>query len=209
MDFLKMISTRNFSICLVIVCCSIQYSIAQGISINPKVGLNYSKYSTEQGVSLESLSKTGYHGGIDFRLSGGAFYFQPGVFYYSSGFLLEPTTIGGALDNEVSVNSVKIPLGLGYNLIHEQNVKMRVFGSAVGNIILDVDENDLGVDLDMYNTLNIGANAGFGFDLFFLTFEAIYELGISDIFNEGDSGIISFGQGAKNNTVSFSVGLRL
>lgn len=179
------------------------------LHINFKGGVNYSKYSTEEDVDLKSLSKSGIHAGLDFRLGKGAFYFQPGVFYYKSGFLLEPTSLPGAFDNEVSVNSLKVPLGLGYDLVHESNFRFRIYGSAIANLILNVDENDLGVNKEMYNNLNIGANVGVGFDLFILSIEANYEIGVSDLFNNGDNGIISFGTGAKNNVVSISAGIRI
>ena len=193
------------SLCIVFI----HISVFSQLHINFKGGVNYSKYSTEEDVDLKSLSKSGFHAGLDFRLGKGAFYFQPGAFYYKSGFLLEPTSLPGAFDNDVNINSLKIPLGLGYDLVHENNFRFRVYGSAVANLILNVDENDLGVTKEMYNNLNMGANVGAGIDLFILTIEANYEIGVSDLFNNGDNGIISFGTGAKNNVFSVSAGIRI
>ncbi|MFK7846090.1 MAG: outer membrane beta-barrel protein [Rhodothermales bacterium] len=180
------------------------YSAQAQITINPQVGISASMLSTDPQGS-EASARFGYQVGTYLRF-GERVYFQPGIFWQRSGTELRTTDELDieTLKDDVDLDAIFISAGLGYNLIDSQVFVLRVNGGVAGTLILNVQDNLLGLELENFNGLLAGAPIGVGVDLFgILSADLSYEFGLTNVFDE----IFGLTVDATNNVFRFNVGL--
>ena len=171
------------------------------IAVNPQVGLSASRLSSDP-EGAESSAHLGYQLGGYLRM-GKQLYFMPGLFYQRTGSELrtaDDITLE-ELKDQVDISGLLINLGLGYNVVNEQMLKLRVHGSLAGTTILSVGDNDLGLSEELFKDFFISAPIGIGVDLFgFLSADLISEYGLSNVFEVFD---------IKIHVIRFNVGVVL
>jgi hypothetical protein len=176
-------------------------------SIGPKIGYTTSKLSTDFDDIKESV-KHNFQIGAFVRV-GKKLYLQPEVYYATSGGSLKLE--GTELKEEIKLKNLGVPVLVGYNLINAEVINLRVFAGPAANFILDkeVDASDLVTDpLQDSNFKNVawGFDVGGGIDVFFLTFDIRYEIGLNNIFIPSDG---AEDQKMKSNNFIVSLGFKL
>lgn len=180
------------------------HSALAQVSFNPQIGLSASMLSTDPAGS-EASARFGYQVGATLRI-GNQLYLQPGLFWQRSGTELKTSDEIdiATLKDEVDLDAIFVPVSLGYNIIDSQALVLRINGGVAGTLILNVQDNLLGLELDNFNGLLAGAPVGVGVDLFgLLTVDASYEFGLTNVFDE----IFGLTVDATNNVFRFNVGL--
>lgn len=137
-------------------------------TFGPKVGANISN------IIDHTDYRAGFEAGLFFRL-GTNFYFQPEVNY-----ALRGSTFKGYFEDfeenfKLSTQYIDIPLLFGYKFISYENFNFRVFiGPRIG-ILLNNSLKEPRAN-DPLNTLQIGGQAGIGFDFWRFTLDVKYDL---------------------------------
>lgn len=147
------------------------------IKISPQVGLNVVTFTTDlPGVSYSA--SPGFQAGIYVRF-GNLFHLQPGVFWQrsQSDFLVGDLGLSG----DVKVDRLFLPVKLGIKPIPLGVVDLRLNAGPALSIVTKVEDSLLGLTKDDYNKSAWGLLLGAGLDIFFLSTEFSYEIGLSNV----------------------------
>gem|GEM_PF-457894 len=173
------------------------------VVVNPKVGINFSGFKGDI-KDFQAESRVGWNAGIDLRFGESAFYFTPGLHYYS--FTAELQKNSNLQDNiqleeNTSIQSLRAPLNLGIRLTGEGGLMaLHARGGIVPSYTLSVQEKEnFDLDIDDLNRFNYGANVGLGLDIAIFTVDVNYEFGLSEPFKDS---------GEKPNFLTASVGIK-
>lgn len=172
------------SACLMIITCA-----QAQFNFNPKIGVNFSKITSDDIALSEEGVKAGFNVGVDFRAFGSdsRVFFQPGIHYYNVGSQFrvsstEDDAVDTDLDDIVNVHSLKVPLNAGVYLTNLDNpVHVRLNGGVTPSFVLGAGENNLNISADDFKKLYWGLNGGVGFDFSFITLDFNYSHGLSSI----------------------------
>lgn len=178
-------------------------AVAGSKVINPQAGVTWSNYAFDDDVDINKDSgRVGYALGGNVRF-GEKMYFAPGLFYQQTGFEATATDTVSASDvtEAVGINSLHIPLYLGYNL-SATGVGFRVYAGPTVTLVTGVADNDFGLVKDDLESTIWGGVLGGGFDLTSITFDLNYEIGLSEVFTD------TAPAGAKQNVLRALVGLK-
>jgi hypothetical protein len=181
------------------------------VTLGPKAAFNFNKLSdSDKGSDIEYDYLKTWSYGFFLRGSFGKFYLQPEAYFDTKGSNLQiksdpSETSTQNLTGKVRLTSLDVPLLLGYKIVggNQTMSNLRVFGGPVASFILKERRNDLNLlsrDSYEFNKYNIGVQAGIGFDVGFLTFDARYETGLNRINS-------NFNQRA--NSIQLSLGIKL
>ena len=117
------------------------------------------------------------------------FYWELGARYNRAVFNLHnangPDTL--ALSERIlSVSNVDVPITVGINFLSfiSRIVELRVFVSAVPEIVVGINSNGLNITKDDLNSFNICGQAGVGVDVTFIYLEAGIDYGFMDLFED-------------------------
>ena len=170
------------------------------VTFNPKFGGYAAFLSPEKYDIFDDGVRVGYIAGADFRIEKNRFFISPG-FHYLLG-TVEPVDHYDHDDDiidKLGTSAFKVPLNIGYYLTHRYSTIRPYFhGGVTGNIFLDVKrDNNLGLTEDDFNKFYLGANIGFGLDIWLFNISVNYETGLSDYFRHQDG---------RNNVLTTSVG---
>jgi hypothetical protein len=167
------------------------------VSLNPQAAVTGTNQAADQ-PQIHDESHTGYMLGGNARF-GGSLYLAPGAYYQRTA--LELTAMDNLslaqITDVVGVNSVYVPMKLGFN---PGLSGFRVYGGPALTIVTSVADNELGISKDDYESSHTGLEAGLGFDVKPITFDASYEKGLSRVYKANDS---------KQDVVRALVGLKL
>lgn len=203
-----------------LVVCLFFFSYAQAqTAFNPKVGVNFSRITSEDVNLSEDGVKAGLNAGIDFRIGGvdNVVFFQPGLHYYNIGSRFKANRVDqeGAdgvnteIEDAVSVHSLKVPVNVGVYLTGTDGaVHVRLNGGVVPTFVLGVGDNDIEVSSDDFNSAYWGLNGGLGFDFSIVSLDFNYEHGLSDIIESAD-GINAPSINGRNRIFTVAVGIVL
>ena len=174
------------------------------IQYNPKVGVNVSALDAKlQDISAEA--RVGWNAGVDFRFGESMFFFYPGVHYHSMSARLFKDIEGTdevSLKDETTIQSVRVPLNLGVRLTGEGGLLgIHAKGGITPSYVLGVKEKEGSINFSKDNLTNLtwSANVGVGVDIWFLTADLSYDVGLTNFFNDADG---------KNYMVTLSVGVK-
>jgi hypothetical protein len=155
-------------------------------TLGPKAGINFTTLIKDD-RRINSDYKLGYHFGGFLRFSPGRFYIQPEVLLTSKKTDLQINqNTGGSVQTgnyRVSFTSLDVPVLLGAKLAGNRS-NFRVFAGPMASFNISgrgledvVRENETA--RDYYEKTIFGFQAGAGFDVGALTFDARYERGLT------------------------------
>lgn len=174
------------------------------ISVGPKFGYSASKLSTSLDTIKES-AKNNFQAGIFFRF-GKRLYLQPELSYATSGGTLKLE--GTTAKEEIKLNTLSVPVLVGYKIINAKVFNVRVLAGPVANFALNktVDFNQsYPAPVQEADLKNVawGMDVGAGVDVLFLTLDLRYEFGLNNLYDGTGSHTI------KSNVFIVSLGFKL
>lgn len=148
-------------------------------SFGPKVGYSTSRLSTDIEDIKESI-KHNFQAGAFLRF-GKKLYFQPEIYYATSGGSLEFKSSG--LQETIKLQSIGVPVLIGYKLLNVKVFNFRIFAGPVANFIVNkTTDIDGFFDEDNFKDISWGIDIGTGLDIFILTLDFRYEFGLNNIY---------------------------
>jgi len=196
-------------IILVLIICALgTVAEAQGFfSIGPKVG--YNSYSLTDNIdSIQSSIKNSFQVGAFVRL-GKKFYIQPEANYQIDESTLSQTIGSTVMNQDITVKSLKVPVIFGYKLINKGAFNLRLLAGPAVTFALDkqLDPENMGELWPIKSTDDLknstwSVQMGGGIDVFFMTLDIRYEMGVDNIYN-GSSNVEM-----KNNVFNVSLGVK-
>jgi hypothetical protein len=167
--------------------------------INPQLGLSFQKF-TNPSPGIVYDAKVGNTIGLDLRM-GDRLQIQPGLFYVRSVTGYE-TNLGQIISDNIIYNSFKAKVLVNLNLVNTDGFKLRVNAGPSYDFLLSAKYQDSEIDIsDSFKNGTLYAQAGAGLDIWFLTAELGYMMGLTDSFE----GTIS--TDSKNIGMYFTVGV--
>jgi len=151
-------------------------------TIGPKVGYNASKLSTNIDT-IKSNFQSGFQFGLFARI-GKRVYVQPELYY---------TTQGGVFQNnlnkwkqKVKLGSLDLPVLVGFKIINNDNLNLRILVGPMASFVVNKNVSDAGdiygpIEKASVNDINWAIQAGAGVDLWFLTFDLRYQIGLNNV----------------------------
>jgi len=178
---------KKFSLFLVAILMS---GIMYGqFHIGPQIGYTASKLSYK-GSDINNSLKNNMLVGVFMRI-GKKIYVQPEINYMTQGSVFKFPTLGSTsvVEQDVSLKSIQVPLSLGWQFLNLKVVKLRIFGGATANFIVDktIDTKNGSpknyLVPDDFSNIQWQYQAGLGVDILMLTLDIKYYGGINDIVN--------------------------
>lgn len=196
------------------------------ITFGPKVGYQTTKLSANEGV-IKSDFKGNMAFGAFARLTVKNFVIQPELLYYKSGKVFEVDMFGdnwcGIIPNPtftISQSNLAMPILLGYQFVDIPFIKMRanvgpVLYFALGQAQYSLNGEDLPLAFDESVTeeMTIGAALNLGIDIWKLTLDINYSLGLSDVMDDEIEipgiGEYELGDDTKQNIFTVTLGFKI
>ncbi|MDT8393836.1 MAG: porin family protein [Bacteroidales bacterium] len=182
-------------------------AVSAQLTFGPKIGITMSKLSVDKDDYTEEL-KTGFQLGAFVRV-GKKVFLQPEVMFSTTGGVLK--TEDRNLKTTVKLNTVQVPVLVGYKFINFKLVNLRVMAGPAISMIVNKDiefdekiENPIKED-DLKNaswTFQLGG----GVDVMMLTLDVRYEWGLNNI-HDPEAGLNKFDM--KNNLWTVSLGWKI
>ncbi len=179
--------------------------------IGPKVGYS----SNTLNVNVDSITSTAsgnFNFGV-FARFGGKTYIQPEVNYLMKSGKLKSEFNNIVTNEEIKAKGIEIPVLIGRKIIDRSILDLRVVaGPSVTFLIKDskqVKISDLNSSWPITSTDDLkdalwSLNFGAGIDVWFVTFDVHYQLGLTNIYN-GSAPDTKF----KSNCWNISLGIKL
>lgn len=179
--------------------------------INPKIGVNVSRLSTDP-TGGEISARIGWQVGLDARF-GDRLYFQPGLFYFKqSSRLRTPEQLDDTPITEIEDNlnrqGLQLLTQIGYYIIDGDGFKLRINGGPAISAITSTNTNAFNLTEDDYRGTNLTGNVGLGFDIFFITLDYNYEFGFSNVFDNETFSSTNFSDDPKISRSTFNLGVK-
>lgn len=179
--------------------------------INPKIGVNTSRLSTDPDRG-KVKARVGYQIGLDARI-GDRVYFQPGLFWFKQSSRLKTAeqineTPIQEIEDDLNRQGLQLLTLVGFNVVDGDDFKLRINAGPAISIITTVNENDFDLRRDDFKGTNLTGNVGLGFDIFFLTLDYNYEFGFSDIFDNNTFSDTNFSDDPRIVRNTFNVGVK-
>lgn len=203
---------------IVLISCISVFTYAQ-FELGLKGAVSMSSLSTDL-EDYENAFKTGFQAGAYLRI-GKKLHLQPEVYFAGkSGELTYDIHAEGpalTVKETVTLSTVDVPLLLGYKIIDPKAFNIRL---QAGPVVSFVTNKDFEVSLngvsqdpeedfeDLLNDMNWALQFGAGVDVLFLTIDLRYELGLSNLYNQPEDGIVTL-ETVNNNLFFLSVGFRI
>ena len=197
------------------------------ITFGPKVGYQTTKLSTNRDI-IKSDFKGNMACGVFARLTIKNIILQPELLYYKSGKVFDINPLGGfGIDNPVlnptltiNQSNFALPVMVGYQFIDIPIIKMRanvgpVFYFAMGQADYSINgENVPYFDEDVTEDMTVGAALNLGIDLWKLTLDINYSIGLSDVMDDeieipGFPDEIEIGDDTKQNIFTVTLGFKI
>ncbi len=196
------------------------------ITFGPKVGYQTTKLSLDENV-IKSDFKGNMTFGVFARLTIKNIVLQPELLYFKSGKVFEVSALGNdwGLNNlipnptfTISQSNFALPIMIGYQFIDIPIIKMRanvgpVFYFAVGKAEYSMNGNDIPLPVESATeNMTMGAALNLGLDIWKLTLDINYSLGLTDVFDdelEIAGHEIDLGDDTKQNIFTVTLGFKI
>lgn len=164
-------------------------SLMAQISVGPKIGYTASTLSTDSDDIKKDFNNS-LHFGAFARL-GGKTYLQPELLFMTRGTEFGYNIPEGA-EQEVKLNTIDIPVLLGFKLINLKVADVHAMVGPVGSFSINKDIKKVGnvddqveklKDDDIKNA-NWGVQAGVGADFLSLSLDIRYHFGLSNMYSD-------------------------
>mgnify|MGYP003309762446 CR=1 FL=1 len=175
-----------------------------GISLGPKIGYQTATLSLKK-IDMEYSFKNSWTAGVFVRAHFGAFVIQPELMYFKSEkvFNLEGVSLTN-FDPKITLNqqNLSLPIYLGY-MLDGSLLKARFYAGPVAYFLVgqkQSDNNDgiLNVKDIEAKKITWGAAINAGIDVWRLTLDISYSLGLSNLFGQDD---VNWSFGNSNGTI--------
>lgn len=199
------------------------------ITFGPKVGYQTTKLSLDENV-IKSDFKGNMAFGVFARLTIKNIVIQPELLYFKSGKVFEVNVLGNdwGFDNfipnptfTINQSNLALPIMIGYQFIDIPIIKMRanvgpVFYFAVGKT--EYSSNFMGdtktkVQESPNEDMTMGAALNLGIDIWKLTLDVNYSLGLTDAFDDEINvpglGEVEIGDNTKQNIFTVTLGFKI
>ena len=196
------------------------------ITFGPKVGYQTTKLSTDRNV-IKSDFKGNMAFGVFARLTIKDFILQPELLYYKSGKMFQVSVFDNfGIQNPnlnptftINQSNLALPVLLGYQFVDIPILKMRanvgpVFYFAIGQAEYSMNgENVPYVDDDVTEDMTVGAALNLGIDIWKLTLDVNYSLGLTETFDDEIEvpgvGEFEVGDNTKQNIFTVTLGFKI
>lgn len=199
------------------------------ITFGPKVGYQTTKLSVDK-ANIKSDFKGNMAFGVFARLTIKNVVLQPELLYFKSGKVFEVSALGNdwGFDNlipnptfTINQSNLALPIMIGYQFIDIPIIKMRanvgpVFYFAVGKT--EYSSNFMGdtktkVQESPNEDMTMGAALNLGIDIWKLTLDVNYSLGLTDAFDDEINvpglGEVEIGDDTKQNIFTVTLGFKI
>lgn len=196
------------------------------ITFGPKVGYQTTKLSLDENV-IKSDFKGNMTFGVFARLTIKNIVIQPELLYFKSGKVFEVNALGNdwGLNNlipnptfTINQSNLALPILVGYQFVDIPILKMRanvgpVFYFAVGKAEYAMNGEDLPISTEgVTENMTMGAALNLGVDIWKLTLDINYSLGLTDVFDDeiklaGHE--IDLGDNTKQNIFTVTLGFKI
>jgi hypothetical protein len=181
-------------------------NVHAGLDLGGKLGYNAAKLSTNLD-SIKSSMSSGFHIGAWARI-GKRFHVQPEFIYTMSN-----TTFENVWKQRVTVNSLDIPVLLGFNLINSDALKLRINAGPKVSLPLSTKLKDLTLtgpieDVKL-NSTNWSIQMGGGVDFLIFTVDIRYQVGLNNVLNELNGKSTSTSVDTKGTMFVVSAGIKI
>jgi len=181
---------------------------AQGVfCLGPKIGYNSYTLTTTMD-SVQASIKNSFQIGAFMRI-GSKFYIQPEANYQVSESTLNQSFGSVIQSQDITLKSLKVPAIIGWKLINKSAFNLRILAGPAVTFILDkqLDPDQINEFWPIQSVEDIKNSAwsvqmGAGMDVFFMTLDVRYEMGINNIYS-GSSEL-----DMKNNMFNVSLGFK-
>lgn len=199
---------KKISLLLFIIILGYCAQAQDAFSIGLKGGYNTHQL-TDNMDSIQSSVKNSFQIGAFIRV-GKRIYLQPEANYQVDESTLSKSIGSIVMNQDVTIKALKVPVLLGVKLIRKKDFNLRIMAGPAVTFNLDkkldpATMSDLwpikSVD-DLKNSM-WSAQVGAGMDIFFVTLDVRYEMGIDNMYN-GNSNLQM-----KNNIFNVSLGIKL
>lgn len=140
-------------------------------------------------VDYTSKSTAGWALGLAYR-KGNFFYWQVGARYNNAMYEINVPGQTSAVNNTVTLTDIDIPINVGINLLSvtQKILGLRVFVGAVPAFLISVgDSYYTEFTKSNANSFIMYGQGGIGIDVLFLSIDAGYNYGFTDVFKKTDS----------------------
>jgi len=154
--------------------------------IGPQIGYTASKLSYK-GTDITNGLKNNMLIGVFMRI-GKKVYIQPEVNYMIQGSVFKFPSLSNT-EQDVNLKSIQVPLSLGWQFINLKVIKLRIFGGATANFIVNktiITTNGTAKDYlvpDNFNNIQWQYQAGIGIDVLMFALDVKYYGGINNLIN--------------------------
>jgi len=172
------------------------------VNFGIKAGITSAKLKTDIDDITEE-AKTGFEAGLFARVNIKKFYLQPELYYAVKGGIIKD----GSLEQEIQLNTLDVPILVGYKIIGKGAFNFRVFAGPVASFIVNkkVDSGSDIIDDIVEKSLADaiwGAQMGAGIDVLIFTLDLRYEIGFNDLSDVSGSSM-------KSNAFHVSLGWKI
>ncbi|MBQ8223136.1 MAG: PorT family protein [Bacteroidales bacterium] len=196
------------------------------ITFGPKVGYQTTKLSLDENV-IKSDFKGNMAFGVFARLTIKNIVLQPELLYFKSGKVFEVSALGDnwGLNNlipnptfTINQSNLALPIMVGYQFLDIPIIKMRanvgpVFYFALGKAQYSMNGEDIPLPVEKATeNMTMGAALNLGVDIWKLTLDINYSLGLTDVFDDelNIAGTeIDLGDDTKQNIFTVTLGFKI
>ena len=196
------------------------------ITFGPKVGYQTTKLSLDENV-IKSDFKGNMAFGVFARLTIKNIVLQPELLYFKSGKVFEVSALGNdwGLNNlipnptfTINQSNLALPVMIGYQFLDIPIIKMRanvgpVFYFALGKAQYSMNGEDIPLPVESATeNMTMGAALNLGVDIWKLTLDINYSLGLTDVFDdelEFADYEVDLGDDTKQNIFTVTLGFKI
>lgn len=165
------------------------------VGVGGQVGINFTHYKSNL---INDNAQIGFHIGAAGRF-GGVVYCHP-MFNWqrTSTSIGSDDGFGNITYSSVNVHSFQVPVMVGVKAVDLDVFALRLEAGGYVNFAHNVKSGDPGFTSSFYNKWNAGTRFALGIDIFFITIDAFYDLGLTDSWQ---------GVGSKERTIGVEAGV--
>ncbi len=205
---------KKFMVVIILVFLSTGVTFGQ-FSYGLKIGYNASKLHSSLD-SIKSSFNSGFHFGVFVRV-GKKVYLLPELYYTLQGGIFE-NNVSNTYNNwkqKVTVGTMDIPILVGFKLIDVKVVNWRIMAGPMASFLVnskitDVNLNPGPITKSDISNVNWYVQVGTGVDVFFLTLDIRYQIGLNQMIRSAASlAGKAYDLNATNNMWVVSLGFKL
>lgn len=165
-------------------------SMAGQFTIGPQVGYTASNLSVDKSEIVNNL-KNNFLIGAFVRI-GKKIYVQPEINWLTQGSILKYPSLSNPspVEQEIKLNTIQVPLSLGWRIINLEVVNIRIYGGASANFIMNTSINTKNGDGSEYllpsdfDNVQWQWQLGAGVDVLMFALDVRYFGGINNIMSK-------------------------